>query len=145
MNTLLFKNIISHSLFSKGWGWLCVRDELETGTHCYIDPTVLLSHLVWVAQPWVTEGSKPSVCKLILTLASYLQLTRTVCALVILLFNAHLLPLFFRLFTQVHLLIDGLVEGQYITSVGRSELTLGLCKNSYLFILFAYSHVNIHI
>ena len=28
---------------------------------------------------------------------------------------AHLLPLFFRLFTQVHLLIDGSVEGQYIT------------------------------
>ena len=35
--------------------------------------------------------------------------------LVILLFNALLLPLFFRLFTQVHLLIDGSVEGQYIT------------------------------
>ena len=35
--------------------------------------------------------------------------------LVILLSNIHLLPLFFRLFTQVHLLIDGSVEGQYIT------------------------------
>ena len=29
--------------------------------------------------------------------------------------NAHPLPLFFRLFTQVHLLIDCSVEGQYIT------------------------------
>ena len=28
----------------------------------------------------------------------------------------HLLPLFLRLFTQVHLLIDGSVEGQYVTS-----------------------------
>ena len=40
-----------------------------------------LSHLGWVAQPWVTEGPKPSVCKLVLTLASSLQLTRTVWAL----------------------------------------------------------------
>ena len=80
-------------------------------------------NLGWVDQPWVTEGRKPSVCKLILTLASYLQLTQTICALVILLFNAHLLPLFFHLFTQVHLLIDGLVEGQYIT------LETHICKN----------------
>ena len=35
--------------------------------------------------------------------------------LVILFSNVHLLPLFFHLFTQVHPLIDGLVEGQYIT------------------------------
>ena len=61
-NTLLYKNIISHTLFSKGWCWLCVRDELEMGIDCYIDPTVLLSHLGWVAQLWVTEGPKPSVC-----------------------------------------------------------------------------------
>ena len=35
--------------------------------------------------------------------------------LVILFSNVHRLPLFFLLFTQVHLLIDGSVEGQYIT------------------------------
>ena len=35
--------------------------------------------------------------------------------MVILLSNVHLLPLLFRLFTQVHLLIDGSVEGQYTT------------------------------
>ena len=75
----------------------------------------LLPHLGWVAQPWVTDGLRPSVCKLILPLASCLQLTQTVCALVILLFKAYLLPLFFRLFTQVHLLINGTVECQYIT------------------------------
>ena len=33
-----------------------------------------------------------------------------------LLFYVHLFPLFFRLFTQVHLLIDSSVEGQYMTS-----------------------------
>ena len=67
-NTLLYKNI-SLTLYSrKGWCWLCVRGELETGTDCYILTQVLLtiaallSHLGWVAQLWVTEGPKPSVC-----------------------------------------------------------------------------------
>ena len=32
-----------------------------------------------------------------------------------LLFNVHLLQLFFRLFTLVYLLIDGSVEDQYVT------------------------------
>ena len=40
--------------------------------------------------------------------------------LVILLSNIRLLPLFFRLFTQVHLLIDGSVEGQYITKIPKN-------------------------
>ena len=35
-NTLLYKNIISHTLFLKGWCCLCVRAELETGTDYYI-------------------------------------------------------------------------------------------------------------
>ena len=68
-----------------------------------------------VAQPWVTEGPKPSVCR-------WFSLQHLVSNwlvpsghMVILLSNANLLPLFFHLFTQVHLLIDGLVEGQYIT------------------------------
>ena len=61
-NIVLFKKIISHTLFLKGWCCLCVRDKLETGRDCYIDPAVLLSHLGWVAQPWVTDDPKPSVC-----------------------------------------------------------------------------------
>ena len=68
-NTLLYKNI-SLTLYSrKGWCWLCVRDELETGTDCYFDPKLFsrpLQHffliLAGVAQPWVTEGRK--VCEL---------------------------------------------------------------------------------
>ena len=82
-NEHLYKNIISHTLFSKGWWLLWVRDELETGIDCDIDPKFFwpLEHffliLAGVIQPWVTEGHKPSVCKLILTLVSYLQLTRT--------------------------------------------------------------------
>ena len=45
---------------------MCER-WVETGTDCYIDPSSSLDHSStssssWVAQPWVTEGSKPSVC-----------------------------------------------------------------------------------
>ena len=32
-NTLLYKNIISHTLFSRGWCFLCVRMD------CYFDPS----------------------------------------------------------------------------------------------------------
>ena len=114
-NTLLYKNI-SLTLYSqKAWCWLCVRDELETGTDCYIDPAVLLSHL-GVGYSTVGHWGPKALCLLLaLNLASCLQLTQAVCALVIFLFNAHLLPLFFRLFTQVYLLIDGSVKGQYVT------------------------------
>ena len=65
----------------------------------------------------VTKGPKPSVC-------SWLSLRHPVSNwlepprhLVILFSNIYLLPLFFRLFTQVHLLIDGSVDGQYITVI----------------------------
>ena len=100
----------------------CVRDELETGTDCYIDAAVLLSHLGWVAQPWVTEGPKPSVCRWfsIRHLVSK-WLKPSVCCLYYCLTStcyrcsSAVLLLFFRLFTQVHLLIDGSVEGQYVT------------------------------
>ena len=36
--------------------------------------------------------------------------------LIILFSNVYMLPLFFHLFTQVHLLIDSSIEGQYISS-----------------------------
>ena len=38
-NTLLYKNIISHTLFSKG---LMLKGEMGTGTDCYILTQVLL-------------------------------------------------------------------------------------------------------
>ena len=77
----------------------------------------LLSHLGWVAQTWVTEGRKA------LTLqagsqAGILSPNDSNCPghLFIILSHVHLLPLFFRLSIQVHLLIDDSVVGQYITS-----------------------------
>ena len=57
MNTL-YKNITHFILERVDVG--CVW---EMRTDCYIDPAVLISHLGWVAQPWVTEGPKPSVCR----------------------------------------------------------------------------------
>ena len=121
MNTLLYKNI-SLTLYSrKGWCWLCVRDELEMGTDCYILTQVLLtiaallSHLVCGCSTVGHWEPKVLCLPLALTSASCPQLTPTVCALVILYSPTHLLSLFFRLFTQVHLLVDGSVKGQYVT------------------------------
>ena len=63
-------------------------------------------------------GPKALRLPLALTPASCLQLTQTAPGhLVILLSPVRLLPLFFRLFTQVHLLNDGSVEGQSITII----------------------------
>ena len=69
----------------------------------------------WLGYSTVGHWGPKALClPLALTQASFPQLAQAVCVLVILLFNVHLLPLFFRLFTQVHLLIDGSVEGQYV-------------------------------
>ena len=87
----------------------------QTTTYCpevLLTIAALLSHPDWDAQPWVTKGPKPSVFRWLSIwhlVPNYLQiqLTQAVCLLVIFLFSVHLLPLFFRLFTQMHLLIDG--------------------------------------
>ena len=58
-NTLLYKNI-SLTLYSrKGWCWLCVRGELETGIDCYIDPAVLLTHHVYYDLPHWKSNQRP--------------------------------------------------------------------------------------
>ena len=116
-NTFFYKKkYISHTLFSKGLTLVVCERWAGDGDRLLFWPKVLLTiaellpHLGWVAQPWVTEGCKSSVCKLILTLASCPPLTPSGSNRL-----GHLLPLFFRLFTQVHLLIDGSVEVQHVT------------------------------
>ena len=52
-NTLLYKNIISHIWFSKGWWLLCVRDDLETGTDCYIEPSLSRDHSSTSSSSWL--------------------------------------------------------------------------------------------
>ena len=96
--------------FRKGDVLLCVRIEWTQGRTAVLTQVLLfiiaalLSHLGWVALPWVTEGCKA----LSLQTGSHAGIpvsTEIVC----------LIPLYFGLFTLIHLLIDGSVEGQYIT------------------------------
>ena len=75
----------------------------------------LLHHLGWNCSTVDHWGPKALNLQLVLTSASCLKLTRTPRAPSYIIFYVHLLLLFFRLFTQVHLLIGGSVEGQYIT------------------------------
>ena len=68
-NSLLYKNIISHTLFSKGW-CCCMREiSWRQGRTAKLTPNsssttwVFFSHIGSVAQLWVTEDPKPSVCR----------------------------------------------------------------------------------
>ena len=114
-NTPLYKNIISHTLFSKGWCLWCVIGEWRQGRTAILTQQYFFLILAGFAQLWVTEGPKPSVCHWLSLWHLVSNWFEPSVHLVILLFNEHLLPLFFHLFTQVHLLIDGSVKGQYIT------------------------------
>ena len=92
-------------------GWRRGQTAILTPS-CSSTIAALISHLGWVAQPWVTEGlAAPSLqadSHAVHPLSNWFELPRAPG-------HVHLLPLFFRLFTQVHLLIDGSVKGQYIT------------------------------
>ena len=93
----------------------------------------LFSHSGWATQPWVTEGPKPSVCRWLSIrhlvfnwLQLQLELTQAVCGTWL---YFCLMSTCFHLFTQVHLLTDGSVEGQYVTFV-YTQLII-ICKQSY--------------
>ena len=51
--THFFSKYISHTLFSKGWCLLCVRDELETGIYCYIDSSSSREHSSTSSSSWL--------------------------------------------------------------------------------------------
>ena len=95
-----------------------MKDEQETGTDCYIDPKFFFNHSS-------TSFSSRLGCSTVgPSAASWFSHWHPLSNwpelpvhLVILLFNAHLIPLFFHSFSQVHLLIDGSVEGQCITYI----------------------------
>ena len=133
--TRSFIKNISLTLYSR---LLRVRDELETGTDCYIDPSSSCDHSCTSSSSWLGLlnrghwGPKALCLPLALTSASCPQLTRTVCAPGYIVY-VHLLPLFFHLFTQVHLLIDGSVKGQYITrwTIERSGEKGGISRHDY--------------
>ena len=111
----------------KGWCWLCVSSGLETGTDSYTFTPSSSDHSSTSSSSWLgllnrgslrtarpQSANKFSRRNLVPNWLQ-LQLTQAVCVLVIFLFDIHLLPLFLRLFTQMHLLIDCSVEGQYVT------------------------------
>ena len=116
-------------------GWAGDRDRQLFGSKVLISVIAAL-----LTQPWVTEGPKPSVCcwfSIRHLVSNWLELF---VHLVILLFNVHLLPLFFRLFTQVHLLIDGSVEGQYVTDLVIKNIRCALGNDIIVsLIIFTYN------
>ena len=64
-NTLLYN--LSHFILERVMSVVCERwagdgDRLLYWLKVLLTIAALLPHLVWVAQPWVTEGPKPSVC-----------------------------------------------------------------------------------
>ena len=91
---------LSHFILNRVMFLLCVRDELETGTDCYIDPKFFdhsSSLSSWLGCSTVGHWGPQH--------AGILSPTDSnrPWHLVILLSHVHLLPLFFGLFTQVHL------------------------------------------
>ena len=108
------KIYLSHSqkgdvccVWEMSWRW----GQTAILTQVLLTIAALLSRLGWCCSTvghWGPKAQSP------LSAAGSHQLTRTVCAPGYII-NAHLLPLFFHLFTLVHLLIDGLVEGHHIT------------------------------
>ena len=120
-NTLLYKNI-SLTLYSrKGWCWLCVRDELETGTDCHILTQSSSDHSTTSFSSWLGLLNRGSLRAQALSLqadshAGMLSLTDSNCDwnwteleltnlsrlwhLVIQLFHVHLLPGGIRICTE---------------------------------------------
>ena len=95
---------------------MCER-WVEKVIDCYMDPSSSLDHSSTSSAYWL--GSLRAVALNMqagphsgIPISDLLYGRRH---LSIFFHNAHLLPLFFCLFTQVHLLNDGSVKGQYIT------------------------------
>ena len=95
---------------------------VETRTDCYIDPSSSFDHSSTFSSSWLgcsTVGhwgpQSPHSASCFSRWHPVSNWLKPSGHLVILFSNVHLLPLFFHLFTQVNLLIDGSVEGQYIT------------------------------
>ena len=123
-NTLLCKNI-SLTLYSLKGDVSCVWEvSWRRGQTAILTQSSSRNHSSTSSSSWLgllNRGSLRAQSPLSATGSHFSILTPTNlnCPghLVILLFNALLLLLFFCLFTQVHLLIDGSVEGQYMTLV----------------------------
>ena len=138
-NTLLYENI-SLTLFSKErccvWerSWRQGQTAILTQV-LLMTIAALLPHLGWDCSTVGHWGPKALCLPLALTSASCPNWLEPSVHLVILLFNADLLLLFFRLFTQVHLLIDGSVEGLEIHHDIWTQIWLVSTKLELLFLV----------
>ena len=118
--THFFRKIfISHTLFSM-FLW-CVRDEWRQGQTAILTLLLLLTivallpHLALGCSPRGRWEPQPSVYKLALTVAFLSPTNSTAAGTCLYSFiTATCFRFFFRLFTQVHLLIWYLGEGSYI-------------------------------
>ena len=102
--THFFIKNISHTLYSqKGWCWLWEVSEDKDGLlfwpKVFLTIAALLPHRGWGCSTMGHWGLKALCLPLALNSASCLQLTPTGSNGLV----HHVLPLFFRLFTQVHL------------------------------------------
>ena len=85
-NTLLYKNIYLTLYYRKGWCWLCVRGELETGADCYILTPSSSDHCstsfaFWLGCSTVGHWGPKDLSRLLtLNSASCLNLTATLTA-----------------------------------------------------------------
>ena len=106
------------TLFSKGLMSVVCEKWVETETDCYNDPSSSLGHSNTFSASWLgcsTEGHwEPKALSLQAGSHSGIPVSPALDATGTCLY-LFLMPTCFRLFTQVHLLIDGSVEGQYIT------------------------------
>ena len=122
-NALLYKNIFLTLYSGKGdvccvWemSWWQGQTAILTQVLLAIIAELLLD-LGWSCSTVQTEGPKPSVYHWLSHQHLVSNGPEPSGHLVILSYIVHLLPLFFRLYTLVHFLIDGSVEGQYITII----------------------------
>ena len=129
------KIYVSHFILGRRC-FLCVRGELEMGTDCYILTQSSSDHSSTSFASWLGCSTVGHCLELVLTpLASYLQLelTQAVCGTWLYLC---LTPTCFRLFTLVHLLIESLAEGQYVTPNPFYKYIKYIISKHILFITF---------
>ena len=128
---------ISPALYSRKGDGCCVWEMSRRQGQTAILTQVLFSTIAallflimaGVAQPWDTEGPKPSVWSWFSLRHPVSNFLEPLIYLVILFSIVHLLSLFFLLFTQVHHLIDGSVEGQYITVSQTGVFNFGMATD----------------
>ena len=139
-NTLLYENI-SLTLYSQEGDVCCVWEmSWRQGRTVILTQVLPLNHSSTSSLSWLGLLNHGSLRAAKLSVWSWFSLRHPVSNwlepsehLLILLSNAHLLPLFFCLFTQVHLLIDGSVKGQYITLCCIFCNNISICLKSFVY------------